>query len=145
VLDCVKKTLRNEGPTGFYKGTLTPLLGAGVCVAIQFGALENMKRLLGGGDLSATKLYFAGAASGIANSVVSGPMEHVRTRLQVQTGEKVFKGPLDFAKKVVQQHGIAGLYKGQAITMVREFHGYGIYFMVYEHMIQRVCRVKRRK
>jgi solute carrier family 25 carnitine/acylcarnitine transporter 20/29 len=137
-MDCVKQTLKKEGPTGFYKGTLTPLLGAGVCVAIQFGALDFGKRLLGNGDLSASKLYLAGAFSGVANSIVSGPMEHVRTRLQVQTGTKVYNGPWDFIKKVVSKHGIAGLYKGQLITLVREFHGYGIYFMVYEHMIQRV-------
>ena len=44
VMDCAKKIVKTEGFAGLYKGTLTPLLGAGVCVAIQFGALENCKR-----------------------------------------------------------------------------------------------------
>jgi solute carrier family 25 carnitine/acylcarnitine transporter 20/29 len=44
VSDCARKIVQQEGLGGLYKGTLTPLLGAGVCVAIQFGALENCKR-----------------------------------------------------------------------------------------------------
>lgn len=31
ILDCVKKTYQNEGIVGFYKGTLTPLVGIGAC------------------------------------------------------------------------------------------------------------------
>lgn len=30
-LDVVKKLLKNEGFAGFYKGTLTPLVGVGAC------------------------------------------------------------------------------------------------------------------
>jgi solute carrier family 25 carnitine/acylcarnitine transporter 20/29 len=66
-------------------------------------------------------------------------MEHVRTRLQIQSaGVKEYMGPGDFIKKVVGKYGLNGLFKGQAITLLREIHGYGIYFMVYEGLIQRV-------
>ena len=33
--DCVKKIVSQEGLKGFYKGTLTPLVGVGACVSIQ--------------------------------------------------------------------------------------------------------------
>lgn len=71
---------------------MTPLLGVGACVSIQFGALEYMKRVFtqqnlksgqGGIDgkaLNSTQLIIAGASAGIANSVVSGPVEHIRIR-----------------------------------------------------------------
>ena len=66
-------------------------------------------------------------------------MEHVRTRLQVQTaGVKVYTGPGDFISKVYKKWGVPGLFKGQMITLAREFHGYGIYFMVYEALVQKV-------
>lgn len=66
-------------------------------------------------------------------------MEHVRTRLQVQSaGVKVYTGPGDFISKVYKEWGVRGLFKGQGITLLREFHGYGIYFMVYEALIQKV-------
>jgi hypothetical protein len=92
MVDCAGRLLRNEGPLAFYKGTLTPLLGIGACVSIQFGALEYAKRLFaarnatagrggeGGRDLSGGQLLLSGVAAGLANSVVSGPVEHIRIR-----------------------------------------------------------------
>lgn len=140
-IQTIKQIVKNEGPQGFYKGTLTPLLGAGVCVAIQFGALENYKRFMKSDQLTLPQLYVGGAFAGLSNSIISGPMEHVRTRLQVQSGPvKEFKGPYDFIKRIGSQYGISGLYKGQMITLARELHGYGIYFMVYEAMIQKTMK-----
>jgi solute carrier family 25 carnitine/acylcarnitine transporter 20/29 len=147
-MDVVKRIIQKEGVSGFYKGTLTPLLGVGACVSVQFAALENMKRFLKGGsdqDLSLGKLFVAGASSGIANSVLSGPIEHVRTRLQVQTDSTGYKGPLDFAKKVYSDYGIRGIYKGQMITVLREICGYGIYFATYEGLMQRAMKLENKK
>ncbi|KAF9083423.1 Mitochondrial carrier protein ymc2 [Mortierella sp. AM989] len=200
-LDCVKKTLSKEGFKGFYKGTTTPLVGVGACVSIQFVTLQAMKRYYNNqngpsanGFLSNSQLYIAGAASGITNSIVSGPVEHIRTRLQVQTGsapgvkaitgaaaEKVagsiaggnaaatavatagnatavkavaesgaknalfFTGPIDAVQKIYAQHGLRGLYKGQAVTMVREFQGYGAYFAAYEYLVQRAMRLENKQ
>ncbi|KAF9182354.1 Mitochondrial carrier protein ymc2 [Haplosporangium sp. Z 11] len=203
-MDCVKKTLSKEGIKGFYKGTTTPLVGVGACVSIQFVTLQAMKRYYNNqngpsanGFLTNTQLYLAGAASGITNSIVSGPVEHIRTRLQVQTGsapkaiaggvaEKVatiaggnavesvgvaaasntqnavkaaaettaansaknalfFTGPVDAVQKIYAQHGLRGLFKGQAVTMVREFQGYGAYFAAYEYLIQRAMRLENKE
>ncbi|KAF9356345.1 Mitochondrial carrier protein ymc2 [Mortierella sp. AD094] len=200
-LDCVKKTLSKEGIKGFYKGTTTPLVGVGACVSIQFVTLQAMKRYYNNqngpsanGFLSNSQLYLAGAASGITNSIISGPVEHIRTRLQVQTGaapavkaitgaaaEKIagsiaggnaaatavatagnatavkavaetgaknalfFTGPVDAVQKIYAQHGLRGLYKGQAVTMVREFQGYGAYFAAYEYLVQRAMRLENKQ
>ncbi|KAJ1973127.1 Mitochondrial carrier protein ymc2 [Dimargaris xerosporica] len=165
--DCVQKTYRAEGATGFYKGTATPLVGVGVCVSIQFLVLEWMKRTLGTryidgkpvqGPLTNGQLFVAGATAGLANSVVSGPVEHIRTRLQVQaaaTGGNrpslanatstraapvTYQGPLDCIWKIYRAHGLAGIYKGQVPTALRECFGYGAYFMAYEYLIQRATQ-----
>lgn len=74
------------------QGTLTPLLGIGACVSIQFGALEYAKRFFaaqnvragrGGPDglaLGSGQLFISGSLAGLANGVVSGPVEHIRIR-----------------------------------------------------------------
>ena len=76
------------------QGTLTPLLGIGVCVSIQFGALEYAKRIFvqrnidqrvssagpDGRILTPMQLIASGAFAGIANGFVSGPVEHIRIR-----------------------------------------------------------------
>ena len=48
-------------------------------------------------------------------------------------------------KKIMSQHGIAGIYKGQVATITREAVGYGAYFWAYEKLMQREIRngVKR--
>ncbi|THH29269.1 hypothetical protein EUX98_g4925 [Antrodiella citrinella] len=155
MLDCAGRILKQEGPLAFYKGTLTPLLGIGVCVSIQFGALEHTKRYFarqnlvsgrGGPDgltLSAGQLMAAGVFAGLANSVVSGPVEHIRIRLQTQSATKpVYAGPFDAIKKISSSHGIAGIFKGQVATLWREASGYGVYFMAYELLVQREMKKK---
>ena len=69
-------------------------MGIGVCVSIQFGVLEYAKRYFaeqnvlhgrggtGGKDLSGSQLVVAGVLAGLANGVVSGPVEHIRIREQ---------------------------------------------------------------
>ncbi|KIY44545.1 mitochondrial carrier [Fistulina hepatica ATCC 64428] len=149
MLDCAGGILKNEGPLAFYKGTLSPLLGIGACVSIQFGALEYTKRMfashnrakgLGGKDgatFGGGQLFTAGVAAGLANGFVSCPVEHIRIRLQIQSGKNnAYSGPSDAIRKIYSQHGIRGIFKGQYVTMLREASGYGMYFLTYEKLVQ---------
>jgi solute carrier family 25 carnitine/acylcarnitine transporter 20/29 len=92
----VTRTIKDEGLQGFYKGTVAPLVGISACVSIQFGTLAVVKSMMvfdnesrgkrgGEAGLSVGQLAVAGACAGVANSVLSGPLEHVRTRLQTST------------------------------------------------------------
>jgi solute carrier family 25 carnitine/acylcarnitine transporter 20/29 len=40
-------------------------------------------------------------------------------------------------RKIYSAHGIAGIYKGQTVTFLREAAGYGVYFLAYEKLVQR--------
>lgn len=153
--DCALQIFKKDGPLGFYKGTLTPLLGVGACVSIQFGVVESVKRqfasmnaraagsnsssaLSGVGPsafpLTKSQLYAAGVAAGVSNSFVAGPVEHIRIRLQTQS-TKLYNGPLDCARKITQSSGLSGLFKGMVPTLIREGHGMGMYFLVYEAVV----------
>lgn len=48
----------------------------------------------------------------------------------------MYSGPFDAIKKIYSAHGIAGIYKGQAVTLLREATGYGVYFLTYEKLMQ---------
>jgi len=150
MLDCAGGILRNEGPLAFYKGTVSPLLGIGACVSIQFGVLEYTKRYFTaynartGQDasqsagLSSSQLLIAGALAGLSNGFVSGPVEHIRIRLQTQSNTNPeYRGPFDVIKKISSKYGIRGIYKGQNVTLLREAMGYGVYFWAYEKLVQR--------
>ncbi|KAJ2233067.1 Mitochondrial carrier protein ymc2 [Coemansia sp. RSA 485] len=147
-MDAVRKTIQNDGFSGFYKGTTTPLIGVGLCVSIQFLVMEHMKRTFAringtpsgqAPTLTATQLYISGATAGVANSIVSGPVEHIRVRLQVQTSGSAaqYKGPGDCIGQIYRNFGWKGIYKGQIPTVIRELNGYGMYFLAYEALVQR--------
>ncbi|KAL0943909.1 mitochondrial carrier protein [Colletotrichum truncatum] len=142
-LNLVRTIWAKERPLSFYKGTLAPLLGVGACVSIQFGAFQFFRRQLEyfhDSPLSLLDFYIAGAAAGVANSVVSGPIEHVRIRLQTQPSgpNRLYSGPWDCVRTINRQSGIKGLYRGQVVTLLREFHGYGIWFAAYEGLVRLV-------
>ena len=77
--EVVKNLLKNEGPKGFYKGTLTPLVGVGACVSIQFGVNEAMKRFFHARNvdhnatLSLSQYYLCGLTGGMTNSFLASP------------------------------------------------------------------------
>ncbi|KAJ2904565.1 hypothetical protein MKZ38_007764 [Zalerion maritima] len=140
---------KNEGPLAFYKGTLTPLIGIGACVSVQFGGFHQARRWFearnkeatGKGGLSYLQYYYSGAIAGIANSVISGPIEHVRIRLQTQPhGDKrLYNGPLDCARKMGKQAGgiLPAIYRGEAVTIIREAQAYGMWFLSFEWMMNK--------
>ncbi|RAH45465.1 putative mitochondrial carrier protein (Ymc1) [Aspergillus brunneoviolaceus CBS 621.78] len=145
-LDCATKILKNEGPTAFYKGTLTPLIGIGACVSVQFGAFHEARRRLealnkkkyADPTLSYTQYYLAGGFAGITNSFLSGPIEHIRIRLQTQPhgANKLYQGPIDCIRKLCSQGGVLkGLYRGQNVTYLREIQAYGTWFLAFEYLM----------
>ncbi|EFX00966.1 mitochondrial carrier protein [Grosmannia clavigera kw1407] len=142
---------RHEGPLAFYKGTLTPLLGIGACVSVQFGAFHQARRWFearaqqarGRPELTYGEYYAAGAFAGLANAGLSGPIEHVRIRLQTQPhgGQRLYAGPADCVRQLVAQSGGGlqgvgrGLFRGQAVTLWREAQAYGVWFLTFEWLM----------
>jgi solute carrier family 25 carnitine/acylcarnitine transporter 20/29 len=147
-LDCAAKILRNEGPLAFYKGTLTPLIGIGACVSVQFGAFHEARRRFEelnakrfpkhDPGLSYTQYYLAGAFAGVTNSVLSTPIEHVRIRLQTQPhgAQRLYSGPIDCIRKLSTHEGVLrGLYRGEVVTIFREAQAYGVWFLTFEYLM----------
>lgn len=145
-LACASSILRNEGPLSFYKGTLTPLIGIGACVSVQFGGFHYARRAFeeqnlkstGNRALSYGQYYAAGAFAGITNTVLSSPIEHVRIRLQTQPhgAARLYNGPLDCVRKLSAHEGVLrGLYRGTAVTFLREAQAYGVWFLTFEYLM----------
>jgi solute carrier family 25 carnitine/acylcarnitine transporter 20/29 len=146
-LDAAKSIYAKEGAFAFYKGTLTPLIGIGACVSVQFGAFHEARRRFEAYNtarsplspgLSYVQYYGAGAFAGIANSVISGPIEHVRIRLQTQPhgADRLYSGPLDCVRKLSAHEGVLkGLYRGEAVTILREAQAYGVWFLTFEYLM----------
>ncbi|MCJ1246602.1 hypothetical protein MMC30_003811 [Trapelia coarctata] len=138
-LECATKIFKNEGPAAFYKGTLTPLIGIGACVSIQFGAFHYARRLFERQNASAAPLtypqyYASGAFAGLANTALSTPIEHVRIRLQTQPHgpQRLYTGPLPCIRSLLAQRA---LYRGTSVTLLREAQAYGMWFLTFEYLM----------
>jgi len=119
-------------------------------VSVQFGAFHFMRRRLeernaighGPGpasQLSMGQMYVAGAVAGLANTPLSAPIEHVRIRLQTQPAgaARLYAGPWDCARSLVARAGVArGLYRGSAVTALREAQAYGVWFLTFEALMR---------
>ena len=93
-----------------------------------------------------------GGLGGVTSGFISSPVEHIRIRLQLQSGTKpaaaattaaaggapagtrgmctaaagaVYTGSVDAFKRIYAQHGLRGLYQGASATFLREAIGYG--------------------
>ncbi|TAQ90088.1 hypothetical protein B7494_g1607 [Chlorociboria aeruginascens] len=64
----------------------------------------------------------AGVMAGATVSFVAAPVEHIKARLQIQysnnKSERLYKGPIDCARKIYRYHGISGIYHGLSATLL---------------------------
>jgi solute carrier family 25 carnitine/acylcarnitine transporter 20/29 len=116
-------------------------------VSVQFGAFHYARRQFeqanlnkySNPELSYGQYYAAGAFAGITNTFLSAPIEHVRIRLQTQPhgAKRLYNGPLDCIKKLAAHEGVLkGLYRGSAVTVLREAQAYGCWFLTFEYLMK---------
>lgn len=87
------------------------------------------------GRRSKTQTYtwcaLAGAVSGFVQSIITGPMELVKTRSQL-TQQPV---TTCFRQILAQEGGLRGLFRGLGVTFARDTPGLATYFLTYEMLM----------
>ncbi|KAG0263507.1 hypothetical protein BG011_008678 [Mortierella polycephala] len=140
-MDCLRKTINNEGFLGLYKGMASPLIGVAAVNALLFAAYSNFKKMqepYPGGPLTLGQIAIAGAGGGIVNAMLASPVEMLKIRMQAQYGAGStvrYSGPVDCARQLIRDHGVRhGLMRGYWITIVREIPGYAGFYAGFEGM-----------
>lgn len=136
-IDCFRKTLVKEGITGLYRGMAAPIIGVTPMYAVcffGFGLGKKLQQKSPDDVLSYPQLFAAGMLSGVFTTGIMTPGERIKCLLQIQatSGEIKYTGTLDCAKKLYQESGIRGIYKGTVLTLMRDVPASGMYFMTYE-------------
>ena len=109
------------GSLAFYRRILkdnvfsTPLLkGATPRPAERAVTAETRLPILGHG--------IAGIMAGWTVSFIAAPVEHVKSRLQIQyaaeKSKRFYSGPIDCCTRILRAHGFYGLYHGLAATLL---------------------------
>lgn len=125
--------LRKEGALAFYKG-LSPFCSHLVTkYAVRWWFFDFYRDLLlnlgcrdaESGKLSLAGGFGAGLGAGVTEAVlIVTPFEVLKTRLQQQKGldpaKLKYRGPIDAARKIVAEEGVAAMWKGNTPTMFRQ-------------------------
>jgi solute carrier family 25 (adenine nucleotide translocator) protein 4/5/6/31 len=131
IIDCLAKTVKQQGITGLYRGTAVSIAGAFVYRAGQLGLFGTVMGL----NPYAKDKGWKGIASGVvvgtaARTVVlplNYPFDTVRRRLMLESekpaAQRTFKNGIHCSIQIVKKEGIKGLYKGMIPEVFRGFGG----------------------
>eukprot|EP00753_Platysulcus_tardus_P000051 PLAT10044.1.p1 GENE.PLAT10044.1~~PLAT10044.1.p1 ORF type:complete len:345 (+),score=137.18 PLAT10044.1:20-1054(+) len=145
--DCVRRTAKEEGWRGFYKGVGSPLAGMAALNALQFGVLGRVRPMLATAEerelealpeLGIAREALAGGITGLAGTLVESPVEMVKSQLQAQVfregGEAAAAGGAAAAGAAAAAAKRSGapstggreLYKGSIDAAARIYRAHGL-------------------
>jgi len=143
-LDCIKRVFHEEGIMGFYKGLGASYLGISES-AISFVLYEKFKAMAlaqqGNADLSNTTYLIAAGTSKLIASVTTYPHEVIRTRLREQRApgqSPKYTGIIQAFQLIAKEEGLAGLYGGMPVHLLRVVPNAAIMFWTYEFVIRQL-------
>lgn len=132
---------REEGLLSFWRGNLTSCIHRFPYSAINFSVFAALQTLaferLNIEDSSSMRLV-CGAISGAVACSACYPLDLVRTRLTVQSSG-YYRGIGDCLRRIVQEEGVGGLYKGLGVSLLVCVPSLAISFSVYgtcKHWLQ---------
>jgi len=143
VVDCVQKTLRNEGVIPFWRGNLANVLRYFPTQALNFAFKDTIKALFKTAKDAPQYEKFAknilsGGCAGSLSLMFVYSLDYARTRLandaKGKGGERQFNGLIDVYTKTLKSDGIQGLYRGFSISCVGIFIYRGMYFGLYDSL-----------
>ncbi|GAB4842181.1 Mitochondrial arginine transporter bac2 [Ancistrocladus abbreviatus] len=147
-----RRVLATEGPAALYRGMTAPLASVTFQNAMVFQTYAVLSRAFDSAvdprDPPSYKgVALGGFGTGALQSLLLTPVELIKIRLQLQQKTHFRNdsetGPINVAKNIYRTEGIRGLYRGLAITVLRDAPAHGLYFWTYEYMRERLhpgCR-----
>jgi len=137
-VDCILRTVREEGLTGLYRGNMSTLAreipGNMAWFGVYEGAMKVVQTSLHIERKKDVPLYwsaFSGSFAGVAYWAVPYPADTVKSKLQ--SDQRFFgKSFLEVFRIIVREEGISGLYKGCGITCFRAAPSHALIFYFYE-------------
>jgi len=147
MLDCIKKTVAENGFLSLYNGIGPSTIGIVVYRGAQFGLQDILKAFNPyQKDFSAIGLISKFCVAQVAVSVsgvVSYPFDTMQRRLQIEASkpaeEKLYNGMADCFQKMLKTEGPRGFFKG-ALANVLRGTGAALVLVLYDEIINFVTK-----
>ncbi|KAJ2262471.1 hypothetical protein GGI01_001508 [Coemansia sp. RSA 376] len=144
--------VRRRGPSGMYYGIGLHIVRDSSGTAIYFASYETVKetlRRLTGSDTTGPLTHMlAGGTCGVVSWLLIFPVDLIKSTMQSQVlkpkGAKTFASSLQCLRDIHSRLGLAGLYRGISVSLIRAFPIHGLNFVVYEWARAHICRLAGR-
>lgn len=137
IIDGIRQILRNEGPSGFYRGIVPSLFGV-TQGALQFMAYEWLKVQQSNGlspvprELNTLDYLASSGMAKIFAGSATYPYQVVRARLQTYDASHTYKNTRDALAQIWANEGLRGFYRGLGPNLLRVLPSTWVTFLVYE-------------
>ncbi|GMJ07617.1 hypothetical protein like AT5G56450 [Hibiscus trionum] len=136
MLDCIFRTVREEGILSLWRGNGSSVLRYYPSVALNFSLKDLYKNILrnyGDGHVfsGASANFIAGAAAGCTTLILIYPLDIAHTRLAADIGRsdvRQFRGIYHFLSTIRKKDGFRGIYRGLPASLHGMIVHRGLYF-----------------
>ncbi|THU51945.1 hypothetical protein C4D60_Mb06t36420 [Musa balbisiana] len=136
MIDCIARTVREEGVLSLWRGNGTSVLRYYPSVALNFSLKDLYRTMLKRGEADqfmsiAASNFMAGAAAGCTTLVIIYPLDIAHTRLAADIGRtdsRQFRGICHFLHTIYKKDGIQGIYRGLPASVHGMIVHRGLYF-----------------
>ncbi|XP_055348837.1 mitochondrial thiamine pyrophosphate carrier-like isoform X2 [Paramacrobiotus metropolitanus] len=137
--------VREEGLAALWKGIIPGQALSAVYGLAEFATFEFLNKTLFAWNLTSNPkdplVYFlCGSVAGMVGTVVSQPLDVVRTRLVSQGRDKVYTSLMDSFRQIKRQEGYRGFYRGLLPGLLQIAPSSGLSFAFYSQ-----CQILYRK
>ncbi|KAG6476045.1 ADP,ATP carrier protein-like [Zingiber officinale] len=129
LIDVYRKTIQSDGVAGLYRGFCVSIAGIIVYRGLYFGLYDSLKPVLLVGSLQDNFLasFFLGWGVTVGASLSSYPMDTVRRRMMMTSGEAVkYRSSFDAYSQIVKNEGTKSLFKGGGANILRAVASAGV-------------------
>jgi len=128
LLDVYRKTLATDGVAGLYRGFVISCVGIIVYRGLYFGLYDSLKPLL---PKNLQNNFFVSFMLGWAITIGAGlasyPLDTVRRRMMMTSGEAVkYTSSIQAMKVIYQAEGVKSFFKGAGANILRAIAGAGV-------------------
>nr|XP_022315856.1 ADP,ATP carrier protein 3, mitochondrial-like [Crassostrea virginica] len=127
MVDVYRKTIASDGLVGLYRGFVISCVGIIVYRGCYFGFYDTLRPILLGDNASVLLSFALGYVVTISAGLVSYPIDTIRRRMMMTSGEAVkYKGSVDCAMVIIKNEGFMSLMKGAGANILRGVAGAGV-------------------
>jgi len=141
--ECFSRTIRDEGTISLWRGNVANVVRYFPTQALNFAFKDYFKSMFNFKKSEGYWAWFAGnmmsgGLAGASSLAFVYSLDYARTRLANDSksakkgGERQFNGMIDVYRKTLASDGIAGLYRGFAISCVGIIVYRGLYFGLFD-------------